>query len=117
MPSDGIAIAENAKPNTLAHEIGHACGLDDIFLDDVGYELVSEALLGSANWSGGTGTGYYPSGLLHRNLIQRLLMYGYQDGTEADIPLADLNEPRMTIGTARYRIPVGLEIMNRTPWH
>jgi len=50
-------------------------------------------LVGSLNWSGGTGTGYYPPDLAHSNLIKRLVMYGYQGGAVADVPLSDLNEP------------------------
>ena len=51
--------------------------------------------VGSANWSGGTGTGYYPPDLAHSNLIKRLMMYGYKrdDEAEADVPLVDLEWP------------------------
>ena len=91
----GIALAAHGPAIKLFHEILHTCGLWDIYLDGVDGRLVSEALVGSVNWSGGTGTGYYPPDLAHSNLIKRLMMYGYKrdDEAEADVPLVDLEWP------------------------
>jgi len=92
-PICGIALAANAPPIALFHEILHACGLHDIFIDGLDGRLVNAADIGSFNWSGGSGTGYYPSDLTITNLIKTLMMYGYQGGAVADIPLTDLNWP------------------------
>jgi hypothetical protein len=119
----GVVIASNAPPVALIHEILHACNLQDIYLTGVDGRLVSEALLGSANWSGGTGTGYYPPGMTHSNLIKRLMMYGHQGGNEADVPLADLEWPLTPIvfsdGSVSWiKIRVGRNSMDtRTPRH
>lgn len=121
-PTDGIAVAADAPPITLIHEILHTCGLKDIYLDNIGEAIVSEGLLGTANWSGGEGTGHYPPGLKHKDLIKRLMMYGHQDGYEADIPFADLEWPReVTVSggsVSTNRIPVSrVSIQDRTPRH
>ena len=98
-PDNGIALAAHGPAIKLFHEILHTCGLWDIYLDDVDGRLVSEALVGSVNWSGGTGTGYYPPDLAHSNLVKRLMMYGYKndDEMEADVPLEDLEWPLTTV--------------------
>ena len=44
-------------------------------------------MIGSANWSGGDGTGYYPHDLKHTDLAKQLLMYGFANPGKADIPL------------------------------
>jgi hypothetical protein len=89
-PRRGLAVKAGAPVSTLGHEIGHACGLDDILKDRLGNTLVSEQLVGPDNWSGGNGTGYYPSGLKHADLVQRLLMYQYGSADKADIPLGNV---------------------------
>ena len=88
-PEDGIALAANALPHIPPHEILHACGLDDItdIGPGLGNRLVDKDLVRPINWSGGTGTGYYPSDLEHRMLIRSLLMYGAADVRGTDIPL------------------------------
>ena len=56
----------------------------------LGNTLISDDLVGPDNWSGGTGTGYYPSGLKHADLVKRLLMYEFVTETQADIPLGNV---------------------------
>ncbi|MCL2104775.1 MAG: hypothetical protein FWH21_06950 [Kiritimatiellaeota bacterium] len=89
---DGIAVVANAPPHALIHEILHACGMEDI--SDIAPDgteldnrLVNVVDAGSANWSGGTGTGYYPADLTHRTLVRRLLMYAAGNVNGADFPL------------------------------
>ena len=121
MPSDGIAIAAHAPLITLIHEILHACGLPDIFITGLDNTLVSEDFVGSQNWSGGTGTGYYPSDLMHSTLITRLLMYGYQKSGDADIPLGDVRawekEDNPQQGQKPPWHPTGVNWINRSPQH
>jgi len=83
----GLAVTAGAPTYVLAHEIGHACGLTDIWEGTLGNTLISEELVGWQNWSGGTGTGYYPQDLKHADLLKRLLMYRYTGDNRVDIPL------------------------------
>ena len=103
----GLAVGADAIPSALAHEIGHAC-----FLEDVKYalnDLVGENLVGANNWSGGTGTGYHSPDMKHRDFIKRILMYYQAEPTIADIPLGDV------IGT--YAFQQGHPETNTTPRH
>jgi hypothetical protein len=115
----GLAVTADAPLMTLGHEIGHACGLDDIKKQRLGNILVSENLVGPDNWSGSTGTGYYSSGLQHTNLITRLLMHGSVTETQCDIPLGHVwaypDDPNVSNPTIRA---VGVNSMRtRTPLH
>jgi len=70
----GMAVKFDAPMTTLAHEIGHACGLKDLYDYNAGDGLVSEDKAGALNWSGGVGTGYYPPTLAYRDLTYRCIM-------------------------------------------
>jgi hypothetical protein len=113
----GMAVRADANLNTLAHEIGHACNLNDI-VDLPAGTAVSETLSGALNWSGGEGTGYYDPVLLHDALVRRLLMFYTANPQKADIPRADVRgkatDPYVPEG---YLISVGLSGMNRNPHH
>jgi len=122
-PDWGIALAAHAWDTTLMHEILHACGLEDITTRLLGTELVSEYLVGADNWSGGAGTGYYPSDLTHSNLVNRLVMC--QGSNErGDIPFGEvrgwgLNEyPQSDHSRPSFKL-VGFHPsrMNRNPRH
>ena len=46
-----------------------------------------------ANWSGGSGTGYYPPGMKHYDLVERLLMYytcAHTSEDQLDIPYGNV---------------------------
>lgn len=85
---DGIVIGHRANVRTVAHEIGHACGLKDI------YDRASDAesaVAGSPSkdrmpldW------GWYPPDVTHADVLKRLLMYGYASEDKADISLGDV---------------------------
>ena len=121
-PARGIAVAAKyAKVSTLAHEIAHACGLEDIMDIYLGSTLVNEWLVGWNNWSGGDGTGYYPRDLKHLDLINRVLMSGSND--RGDIPLGSIRGWSLwdNPGPGQSQNPpikkVGLNSMNRNPQH
>jgi hypothetical protein len=116
-PKGGLAVAAHATLQVLAHEIGHACGLRDIPLDRLGNTLISEHLGGEKNWSGGTGTGYYFSGLKHADLIKRLLMFELANGIQADIPLGDVWAYPALQAQGLSPLSVGVNSMNRNPRH
>jgi hypothetical protein len=79
---DGIAIANNSDANhfrVLAHELGHACGLLDIYTDrpstSIGSGLVRMSWAPD-DWNDGPDPAYYESQLEQQTLVKRLLMYG-----------------------------------------
>jgi len=85
---EGIAIARNGNGHTIAHEVMHSCGLEDIYTVENPYGPdpnpvpgpVSEERI-PADWCGG----YYPPGLTQRSLITRLLMRGGAFGPEPPV--------------------------------
>ncbi|NLG01283.1 MAG: hypothetical protein GX565_14185, partial [Lentisphaerae bacterium] len=86
--SRGMAIRQGETGGVLAHELGHACGLNHVNYTLGG--LVSQELLLEMNWSGGDGTGHYPPDLEHQNLVRRILMYPYKVNSAQDIPLGSV---------------------------
>jgi hypothetical protein len=96
--SSGICVESDVSPNVLAHELGHALGLKDIYITRTGADLGTVALSSSLDLqydaSGeGRNTRFYPSPfggqpMYRRDLIKRLLMCGVQYGDVChDIPL------------------------------
>lgn len=97
-----IALSANSNGRTMAHEIGHVFGLDDIYVRDSfgnlisGYTNASRCLF---DWNGGcvghgiSGTRYYHSGLLHSNILRKLLMNGRLDGIQegVDVPYGSIS--------------------------
>jgi len=114
----GITIDNNSNGRTLAHELGHACGLMDIYKSKKNMSLpddkVKEGCLPD-DWSGGSGTGYYNSNLKQKDLIQRLIMYGVGSNTKADFSLDEVYGIDKN-GTATL-VKVGLANMDRQPIH
>jgi len=125
-----MAIAKNASAVTLAHEIGHACGLRDIYsyvrnnTNQITHHIfnagvVKAEYMDPLDW----GAGYYAADLQQTNLITRLLMYGYIHPNANHIPHGNVYgvyRPKIngviqppTIGLA----PVGLKDFNRQPQH
>jgi hypothetical protein len=111
-PRRGMAVGAIVPLTTLAHELGHGCGLVDMYKFDSGDGLVSEENTGSPNWSGGSGTGYHAPGLAYRTLSYRSLMHQYNS---TEIPLDALT---VMLGTNRVPISVGIDQMaTREPLH
>ena len=112
----GMAVKAGAPLTTLAHELGHACGLVDLYDYDPGDGLVSENRVSSANWSGGDGTGYHNPTLAYRDLTYRCIMDKSRLFYEsADIPLDYLT---VMSGTNFIPVSVGLDQMaTREPLH
>ncbi len=84
-----------ALANTLAHEIGHACGWNDIYdKREVGDDWVFDNGLdrrvekGSmpGDWNNGTGSSFYNPFIRHYAVLRRLLMYGLVVDNNTDIP-------------------------------
>jgi len=93
--TNGILMTRDANAISLAHEIGHACGLDDIYEDNNGVALPSgetfEWRHAMDDWNNGSfgnatqGSRYYRQGLDREELVHRLLMYGFNLSSRADI--------------------------------
>ena len=87
----GILISACATTSTLAHEIGHAFGLKDVY---VSYQGIAQSAHGPLSesktpddWNGGTGQRYYTPGTGIESLIPKLLMYGGGGDSRADITI------------------------------
>jgi hypothetical protein len=124
IPADarcGLAVRADAITSALAHEIGHACYLQDLkyALND----LVGEGLVGAQNWSGGTATGYHSPDMKHRDLVKCILMYYQAEPTITDIPLGSVVGAYAVWGgpeTNTAPVTCGLDYMDsmgRTPCH
>ena len=91
---EGIAIAAIGNGHTIAHEVMHDCGLEDIYPQiKVGANAVPLSLpdvsapeMLPSDWCGG----YYEPGLMQKFVVARLIMspggYGNVPLPRADIP-------------------------------
>ena len=93
----GIVFVEYGfAAQTLAHEIGHYLGADDVYVSssEIDDQLPDASVNGTferkhmadADWNNGTGQCFYRRGELHSDAIKRLLMYGIYDESSLDIP-------------------------------
>jgi hypothetical protein len=124
----GIVISSNALASVLGHEIGHGCGLKDIYDSkggvSVGTNLVKEAWE-PQDWNSGPSPQYYVPSRAQEVLVRSLLMYGGALTFEAyDIPIGEVYGVKW--GSTNYvagQVKVGLENkhdgtpypMNRNP--
>ncbi len=98
----GIIVADNADIRTLAHEIGHAFGLCDIYIDNADFIIDNAQYLEVTNtitracmnqeWNSRGEKGYYYEGyddydscIGYRGLLKKCLMYGFADNFRGDI--------------------------------
>ncbi len=85
---DGIVIGPSANVLTVAHELGHACGLSDVYDRHQETTLVVEGVPTRErmpdDW------GWYPPNVMQTNIVRRLLMYGRRSDTKADISYGDV---------------------------
>lgn len=85
---EGIIIGPAANSRTLAHELGHACGLPDIYLSHSGFSgsvdgpPTQERL--PDDW------GMYPPQTTQADIVRRLLMYGSRSNTKIAFSRGDI---------------------------
>ena len=86
--SSGIVVGRNFTDTTLAHEIGHACGLCDIydFVDGMSVTGMPQKVYFTHDW------GWYPENVTQAQIVQRLLMYGFNTDSihKGDISRGDV---------------------------
>ena len=98
----GIILSTNALVTTVAHEIGHSCGLVDIYINDEMYDhfytdplppvtgALRHAWLPNDWGSTDTDAHYYLPNMNQPKLIQQLLMHGHKSEHKGDIPLGNI---------------------------
>ena len=99
--SNGILLSEQADAQVWAHEIGHACGLEDIYDQRNGVSIpfgeTFEWRHAMDDWNNGSmgtltkGSRYYHKRREHSEMVKNLLMYGYQAANALDIATGDVS--------------------------
>ncbi|MGN0845100.1 MAG: hypothetical protein ACI4QT_07770 [Kiritimatiellia bacterium] len=91
----GIVIANSANANTIAHELGHAQKLKDVYAKSPDMSLTLTGMVHRIrlpnDWGTSSNEGYYPSGLSQSALVSRLLMYGHGPANKRDLPSGDID--------------------------
>ena len=84
----GIVVGPAANVRTLSHEIGHACGLPDIydFHRDTALSITGVPTKDRMpnDW------GWYPINVTHKMVVGKLLMYGYSSTQKVDLTYGDV---------------------------
>ena len=98
----GIIVPQNVTFVTLAHEIGHSCGLADIYINDSMYEHhyterltpvsgpISYSYLPNDWGCTSQDVHYYFLNIDQPELIAHLLMHGHSSQSKADIPSGNI---------------------------
>ena len=119
---EGIVISGEANFRTVAHEIGHAFGWPDIYVDRPGtFRTVQGAPTESRMPQD---HGFFPDGTLQSDIVRRLLMYGVGSETKGRIPRGAVDgiwiPPAESPGGSRHirfgLVPVGMfDAVNHRP--
>ena len=117
----GITISQVSTARTLAHELGHACGLLDVYVNQKdGDRIVSipdEPV--TQEWLPGDWCAEAPNGgygqLTQHPLLRRVLMYGVENENAVDIPNGSVYGYDRNVQTGL--VAVGITNMTREPHH
>lgn len=115
-------ISGEANFRTVAHELGHAFGWPDIYVDRPGtFRTVQGAPTESRMPQD---HGFFPDGTLQSDIVRRLLMYGVGSETKGRIPRGAVDgiwiPPAESPGGSRHirfgLVPVGMfDAVNHRP--
>lgn len=122
-------MANGVPDITLAHELGHACGWPDLYIqykDQPSISGLTSATRLPDDWNNGPGPAeYYDRYQTQALLLTHLLMYGYPQGGR-DIPSGSVygvysfstqaSSPIQGVLTTGLG-PCGLDSLNRNPIH
>ena len=86
--STGVIIGPSANVQTVGHEIGHACGLRDIY--DSHRETTFSITGAPSKERMPNDWGWYPTNVTQKMVVGRLLMYGYSSTQKADLSYGDI---------------------------
>ena len=128
----GIIFTPQCSANTIAHELGHACGLGDIYIQKTFTDAVNVEVTVAVEGAATSGWmpldwGRYEKDVQQSGLIEKLLMYGGVSGTECDLTAGDVYGVGMSVvtnevtGSVSYpyelkMVPVGFWLHgNRSP--
>ena len=123
----GIAVSAEGSLNVMAHEIGHACGLSDIYYEYGGLYIsptnLARSSWASQDWNNGPSPLYYQANTPQSWLISKMLMYGVDAASGTiDIPLGKLygvtrqaNTTNCTTSQVKVGLHNGGNAMNRSP--
>ena len=119
-PKCMIIIRESASGASLAHEIGHCCGLCDIYVERASDRSTSADRVVIRNfmeddWNNGTGCRFYPTGLSMEFLSKRLLMYGVGGEAAFDIPLGPIEGMAKDKGQGKLNVGQSKGVFTRLP--
>ena len=116
-----MVLSKDADEVTLAHETGHYCDLRDIYISQPGFSIANAGVVQASyfdpkDW----GAGYYEEGLMHTNLIKRLLMYGIRHDDRGHVPHGHVRGVFRPTRTNDYQVgmaPIGLDapLLKRNP--
>lgn len=124
-PSGGVIVTQNISARSLAHELGHACGLSDIYVRHKDFGDTVDGLPSRERMP--NDWGWYPPYVSQADVIRRMLMYGYESPMKIDITYGDvyglwyyqLKDPQTRRWTKIWNVslaPVGFGIHgNRHP--
>ena len=88
----GIIVEASASAVTIAHELGHACGLEDVYsqYDGSNFVIAVSGPIGKARMPDDWGR--YSSDTDQGDFVRRLLMYGIEDERGGvDMPYGDVD--------------------------
>ena len=107
----GIIFTPQCSACVVAHELGHACGLDDIYItmtftNDANVKVTVSVDGPASSDRMPLDWGRYENGIPQASLIEKLLMYGEASGEECDLTAGDV----YGVGMSTVTKPISGEI-------
>ena len=107
----GIIVKSTASDSDVAHELGHACGLEDVYDEITGSNFVISVMGQAARERMPDDWGRYSGPPSQCEIVQRLLMYGFTGRSGVDISYGDID------GVWYDEANMGVALGNSNCWH